>query len=1165
MANPTSFKTLIKPTGWAEQDRTISSELGNPSGYRQGENSPQWLEEFRQSAIPDRLAVLNHEWFEPADDRLRQYLTEIAIANAQKSTSYTGKAVSRILDRYANALEGGWASWGSTINGEPGAVPQIKLQKPRESFGSNGFSSDKPMKSVKYETPPDCPATPILPWVSWEAGWQIAKNISKPAEEDYVRRFIQQFEPVFVGSINPTGHVDCAGEQWRPSGVGSAFLQRVCDTCKTHGIKSGCDVSRRIDQALCEADRTFWRWFQSTTGGLALCEGLKKAEAMIARGTPAIALRGVACWHPKGDKTALYESLADFATEGRKIWIAFDQDLKPKTVKNVGIQINQLGKVLQRRGCAVFVLDWLPCEGKGIDDAIFKAGENGQHWLDKVVSGAPDLNQYQKKSAVPRLLAAIERAKTLEMIPDRDTEGDYLPECSTVEAGAITVIEAPTGAGKTTEIRRQIATHRANGGNTIVLYSLNALGQQTATAADLPHLHDYDLGDRAGAAAFEADISHRHGIVLCFDSLHRIPAWFLEKPLLLVLDEANQGTDHLVFGGTLGDRQAQIVHLLSEIATRAATTGAIVLAEARVYPDAVKFAQSVSGCQSVKYVRHNRIVDRGTVEISSTGGLSALYSQALAAVDQGEKIIWASTSQANTRLMDLLFSQAGKRVGRIDSQTNRNGEFRGFFDNPNDWLEANSANFDVLILSPSCKTGVSITFPAFHRVFGYFPCLGPDDALQMLTRYRLPVPRHVYIPQWIQTQGDESLFGAARIKKRLALNAEFSTRAFELDMVEAPDDRTATIAAACLEYYASSTALRGMQKAIAAACLGASLAAEGFAVTEIQAVGDRLVSAEIAEVRDLLIWRADAATMARALPYETTEGARRVLGNPSSLEDEFRANKTLWIERFPGIDFDDAEVCYHAIYRQRGLMARGVEQQAAINNLGTIASLDATIAGSALKSGLNHKLPRKYARSLLLQAVGILDMVAVEDCVFTNADALCQRIQAAALKYRGEIRYWLSLTITEEYRDAQGRRCHTPIDVCSKLLGKLGLSLGATARPGGGRDRQREYRVVPIVPTGDDKATDQAESWKYRQRLLASARQRLATLTVTDKEIATVINAEPEIGEEVTNSIAIIRAGIESGVIAPIRTFLGDLTDTIRAEVWRRLSPDQQCALGGAA
>jgi Domain of unknown function (DUF3854) len=1016
-------------------------------------NSVDFRDEFRLSSIPDRLTLANVQWVE--GDAAVRIVTETAIANVQKSTSFVGAQAARIIKAAHWAAAGGWIAWGMTIDGGVGAVPYFKPVNPPQYQEYKGFGQISKRKTAKYVTPKDCPALPILPCVDDETAQQI-----------YDRHKIAPLE----------------GE-------------------------------------------TFWRAVQQSGCPIAVTEGLKKALCLMAHGIPAIALRGIANWHPKGDKTRLHPQLADFATEGRKVWIIFDQDFKPETVKNVGIQINQLGKALEKRGYKVFVLDWLPSEGKGIDDAIFKAGESGQNWLEKVVLSASDLKQYQKKSAVPRLLAAIERAKTLGMPPDRETEGDYLPTCSTVETGAITVIEAPTGAGKTTEIRRQIATHRANGGNTVVLYSLNSLGQQTAMAADLPHLHDYDLGDRPEAAAFEADISHRHGIVLCFDSIPRIPVWFLDKPLLLILDEANQGADHLVFGGTLGDRQSEILNRFARIAKRAAESGAIVLAEARVYPHTVAFVQAVSGCQFVKYLRHNRIADRGTVEIASTGGLSALYPQALAAIDRGEKIIWAATSQVNTRLMDLLFFQAGKRVVRIDSQSNRGGEFRGFFDNPNDWLKANAANFDVLILSPSCKTGVSITFPAFDRVFGYFPSLGPDDALQMLTRYRLPVPRQVYIPQWIQTWGDESLFHAAEIKKRLDLNRAFSVKAHGL-MLDSPDAETAIVTTATIAYYAQSIALRGTQKAIAAACLSASLTTEGFEVTEIQSKVDRTVSAEIAALRDLLIWRADAATMAQVIPYETPDGARRVLGNPCSLEDEFRAQKTLWIERFPGIDFDDPDICYHTIYRQRGLMARGVEQQAAIENLGAIASLDTISVKAVLESGLNHRLPRKYARSLLLQAIGVLDLVAIADGIFSNADTTCQRIQAAALKYRSEIRYWLNLTIAEEYRDNKGRRCHTPIDVCGKLLGKFGLGFTARARPGGGRHRQREYRVVPIVPSGDDKSADQVESWQYRQRLLAAAQQRLAAVPLAEKAITTVLEAEPAIAQVQTDWTPTIGAAV---------------------------------------
>jgi hypothetical protein len=82
------------------------------------------------------------------------------------------------------------------------------------------------------------------------------------------------------------------------------------------------------------------------------------------------------------------------------------------------------------------------------------------------------------------------------------------------------------------------------------------------------------------------------------------------------------------------------------------------------------------------------------------------------------------------------------------------------------------------------------------------------------------------------------------------------------------------------------------------------------------------------------------------------------------------------------------------------------------------------------------------------------------------------------------------------------------------------------ARPGGGRDRQREYRVVPIVPTGDDKSADQVESWQHRQRLLAAARQRLATVPLAEKAIATVLEAAPAIAQTQTDWTPTIGAAV---------------------------------------
>lgn len=237
-----------------------------------------WIEEFRLSAIPDRLTLANVKDCEPGDNLLLEILTETAIANAQKSQHYTGTPARRLLDNYSNALDGGWYAFGTTIDGEIGQTAIVKLNRPRESSPFKGFRvPTKPAKVIKYDQPAQVAATPILPIVDAETAQEIYKKYTaypKPGE-------------------------------------------------------------------------TFWQVVRRCNIPIAITEGLKKALSLIAHGLPAIAARGIYCWHAKGEKS-VYQAIGDFATPGRSVYVCFDEDLKPKTVKEVNIQTQQLGKALER-------------------------------------------------------------------------------------------------------------------------------------------------------------------------------------------------------------------------------------------------------------------------------------------------------------------------------------------------------------------------------------------------------------------------------------------------------------------------------------------------------------------------------------------------------------------------------------------------------------------------------------------------------------------------------------------------------------------------------------------------------------------------------------------------------------------------------------------------
>ncbi|MBW4539705.1 MAG: DUF3854 domain-containing protein [Myxacorys chilensis ATA2-1-KO14] len=887
-------------------------------------------------------------------------------------------------------------------------------------------------KPIKYETPAKCEALPILPWV-----------------DDATAQTIYQKHSV----------VPLEGE-------------------------------------------TFWQCVKRCHLPIVLTEGLKKALCLLTHGYVAIALRGVSCWHLKGT-IELHTVLKEFATQGRQTYICFDQDEKPKTIANVSREIHKLGAELQNHGCKLWVMLWDSRVGKGIDDAVFTQGEAGQEWLDHTIAAALTLTEFKKSGRTAQLLGQIKRLKALSVVPERATEDGYMPKLpSGIQQGSITVLAANMGSGKTVRIGADLVRQWIDdGGNVLVLSMLNSLGQQTAKDFGLPHIHNYaeqQLG------YFLTEINQKHGAVLCIDSLRKIPKWFWagDRPLMLVLDEVNQFCDHTVNGQTLGDRQSEILERFTAICFLAGQTGAIVIAEAEVYDHSLELIKKLSECETVRYFKHERTNNPWQVQIGS-GRLSGFLNQFLldAVSESGfidraaRRFLWMTDSQVNARLVErrLLKEFPGKKIVRIDSKTNRQGQFADFFNDPLSWLEINQPDF--LILSPSAKTGVSIEWEGFAAVYGYFVCHDSDTHLQLLGRYRPNVPRYICVPEFINTIGDETFTSPVAVRRRLELNHKALTGVYEAEAVSSENDEyNDSIKLAALEYYSRSAALRSCQKAIARESLGYELEREGHEIEGVEWGTDSNEAEALKSAREE-IWREDAHRMAVSEVCETLEAAYKTLNNECSLEDEIKAEKTIWRSHFPDINFDDDEECYWIVTRDRGAMRRGVQLQATTENLAAAKELDRESAQKVFANslGLSHRLPRNHVKSLLLNKLGILEL-ADRGVELSNSDPRCLAVQGRALQFAKEIRYWLGLTVLEEYIDDKGRKRHTPIDICSKLLGKLNLELKSIKRTGARNDRERIYQVaISNVPP-----EQQSEAWEYRQKALEAARRRLAEICPMD-------------------------------------------------------------------
>jgi hypothetical protein len=964
------------------------------------------LEDFRHSAIPDRLTIANVEVL--TGDAAIQVLLEDKIAQCQKVTSYVTTGVQRLLKVYESLRDGIWCTRAG--------VPYAKPLHPRPDPNKLG-------KTIKYETPPGAVAEPVVP---------------------------------------------CVDE------ASAAFIY------ERYGITPA-------------PGQDFWSVVEEQGLPVTITEGLKKALALIAHGIPAIAVRGITQWHLKGN-LQLHVAIERFATKGRHLFIAFDQDSKPKTIANVHRQVKKLGTVLTLQGCRVFCPVWSPELGKGIDDVLYHQGDAALTWLNECFCNAPTLKQYQRSGRIAAALNTIHRHNTLTFPIERSTEGTYLPTLPRLTPSVIHVVDATMNTGKTYRIGRDwVQTALQEDQHVLVLSPLNSLGQQTAKDWNILHIHDQGATGQSQREFWDA-ARQRPGIVLCPDSIGKLPEWFWSKPVVLIVDEGNQVTEHICQGDTLKSRYGVIVERIASAAQHAiASGGAIVLSEDGIPDRAVRYWQTISGTLAVRCFRHRKQGLPWDCQVYS-GKASGFRQRLLHRIEQGHRILLVTSSQREAKRVDRILQSKGIRSTRIDSETNEGGAFNLFFKDPDHWIQVHQP--DVLILSPSAKSGVSIEGRVavadayFDEVWAYFPALSTDTHLQLLGRYRPSVPRHIFIQPFITGTADEALGNPRAIKQRLTQNLNTLARLFELG---AGDYELIGMETAIVDYLTAARTVSGSQKAIAQAALIDRLESSGHCVTSETLRADD-ITAELWQVTQEQIWLEEAVEIAEAIPEEahSLDWAHRTLDSmESGREARLIAYKVLCRDEFPGIDFDDAEDCYNVLCKDYGSLRRGVLLQARAENLDAVKAHDRDAVEAILASSVRtpHRLPRNYVKAAIIAKLGVLNLL--DGNPWTNRDKRAITIKQTAVRFMDEVRYWLNLNINPD---------QTPCEIVNKLVKRLGLDVAAIGRPG----RRSQKRARLYAPVNLDNP--------IRLRLLQAIKQKLSA------SVSTISNKDPVIDQEIMDT-----------------------------------------------
>ena len=496
----------------------------------------------------------------------------------------------------------------------------------------------------------------------------------------------------------------------------------------------------------------FWEWVWTYNLPIIICEGAKKAAALLSAGYVAIALPGV--WNGRKKRQGnqperLIPDLQHFATLGREIYFCFDHDPNLKTRQHVSNALVRTGKLFEQADCTVKVIR-LPGPEKGVDDFIVARGAES---FDQLYLDAASLQSYERH----RQHWLMGHTLTYPIAIDLDQQ--YLlqsPRSSPSQltqplpdSGVIAVL-SDMGTGKT-ELLKQIKQSHPHA-------RILNLGHRIALLRN--------LATRIGTAIYSDhgwNMWREQWLSLTADSLHKLKTEGNTYDFIF-LDECEQFIQHLLCSSTCKEHRHSILQSLKHFIYSAKC---VVLSDAHLSDVSLKFILAMRPDPTeLPFVIRNRYQNGDRRVFWYEGNdRSGIVRQIKASLFLGDRVVVACDglefSKDLYETLQTLFPE--KRIICINSENSNEPGMRSLIENVN--APGKLDGIDCLIYSPSVNTGVSIDTPHFDKVFGVFVggSLAGTDCIQALNRYRPKVDWHVWVSS--NVIGGYRLTSAERIKR----------------------------------------------------------------------------------------------------------------------------------------------------------------------------------------------------------------------------------------------------------------------------------------------------------------------------------------------------------------------------------------------------------------
>jgi hypothetical protein len=803
-------------------------------------------------------------------------------------------------------------------------------------------------------------------------------------------------------------------------------------------------IAERYNVELPLASTSFWNWVaEHPEIPIVITEGAKKALSLLSQGYVAIALCGVDGGARSKDsdgnrcKPYLIPGLTRFTTKGRKIILAFDQDVEAKTRLRVDRAMIRLAALLGKEGCEVSIAFWDGRLGKGIDDLIVNQGVSAWH------------EAYQKALFFQEWLAHRKLLNQLTYSVDLLV---HAPDLSLITLNSlpdqgIVAIRSPKGTGKTKFISQQVqdadkvlvATHRI------------CLGRNLCDRLGVHWRSDLDKAN--------GEFIHGGGYTLrvgfCVDSLLAIdPAKF--KECVLVIDEVTQVLRHLLTSTTCRKDGKQPV-LLARFRELVQQAKLVIVADADLNNAVLRYLQTLRGDKQHPYLVDNQFKTLGyPCEFIHSPNASAAIARLAQRLAEKKRIFLSTDSKKQSQHLAYQCQRWGVKEEEIlllNSETSGGEREQTFITSPDSFL-AENPQVRVVIASPSLCTGVSIESQFFDEVFGLFwgASLTDADIAQGLSRVRDLVPRTVW---------------CARMGRKLC---QFSEATRPQEIIHALKTRTSIVAALTranlredaykaltsidfdndphIQLFAQITADTNYSSWNLRHALLARLKAEGHQITVIDLESDPIIQEAMKEARNQ-IRQVEAEAIAAAPLLSVADRLKLEAQEHVTPEERLSLIKTTLAD-FYCVDVLTPEL---VIEDKAGL--RRSRLVALENQLNPELALQRDKQGlekqrQVSKSIVPWDIGSAYAKQQARYALG-LDWYLDPDRVWTKYDNLTRAEKARDCAQ--QVKAFLGLGNLDKLSDTQ---------IVHQLLSQLGLKIDfiwSRAVPGYEGEKLRVYRL----------------------------------------------------------------------------------------------------------